>query len=98
MKVNLLGRLMFQCYRKPQRSRRPINKKKYSSLSVYRLLFALRIMQFEARFSRVNVTLKTILEWGANRLYKSSASSVERAKLNLWTHVHSKHLLRILLL
>lgn len=27
MKVNLLGRLMFQCYRKPQRSRRPINKK-----------------------------------------------------------------------
>lgn len=33
-------------------------------------------MQFEARFGRVNVTLKKILEWGANRLYKSSASQV----------------------
>lgn len=29
-----------------------------NNIVVYRLLFALRIMQFEPRFGRVNVTLK----------------------------------------
>lgn len=64
---------MIQCYRKPQAVVDPLIENNIYLLSVFICItnYAIR-----SRFGCVNVTLKSFLEWGVNRLYKSSASRV----------------------